>query len=121
MASFFSLESTVEVYEQVMQTWQLAAATLPLIVHRVRYEDLVADFEGETRALLGFLGVDWDDRVRGHTEHAKQRGTINTASYHQVTQPIYQHAKYRWKRYARQFESVLPTLQPFIDYFGYRE
>lgn len=121
MASFFTLESTAEVYEQVMQTWQLAAATLPLIAHRVRYEDLVADFEGETRTLLDFLGVGWDDKVRGHTEHAKQRGTINTASYHQVTQPIYQHAKYRWKRYAKQFEPLLPMLQPFIDYFGYKE
>lgn len=121
MASFFTLESTAEVYDQVMQTWQLAAATLPLIVHRVRYEDLVADFEGETRALLDFLGVGWDDHVRGHTEHAMQRGTINTASYHQVTQPIYQHATYRWKRYARQFEPVLPMLQPFINHFGYEE
>jgi tetratricopeptide (TPR) repeat protein len=121
MASFFTLESTAEVYGQVMQTWQLAAASLPLVYHRVRYEDLVADFEGETRALLDFLGVGWDDRVRGHTEHAMQRGTINTPSYHQVTQPIYQHAKYRWKRYAEQFESVMPTLKPFIDYFDYAE
>jgi len=121
MASFFTLESTAEVYEQVMQTWQLAAASLPLVYHRVRYEDLVADFEGETRALLDFLGVGWDDRVRGHTEHAMQRGTINTPSYHQVTQPIYQHAKYRWKRYAEQFESVMPKLKPFIDYFDYAE
>jgi tetratricopeptide (TPR) repeat protein len=121
MASFFTLESAAQVYGGVMQTWLEAAAKLPLDYHRIRYEDLVADFEGETRALLDFLGVGWDDRVLDHTEHAIKRGTINTPSYHQVTQPIYQHAKYRWKRYARQFEPVLPMLQPYIDYFGYKE
>lgn len=119
MASFFTLESTAQVYGGVMRTWLEAVAKLPLDYHRIRYEDLVADFEGETRALLEFLGVGWDDHVLGHTEHAMKRGTISTPSYHQVTQPIYQHAKYRWKRYAKQFEPVMPALQPFIDYFGY--
>jgi tetratricopeptide (TPR) repeat protein len=121
MSSFLTLESTARVYRAVMQTWVEAAAKLPLDFHRIRYEDLVADFEGETRALLDFLGVGWHDRVLGHTEHALKRGTIKTPSYHQVTQPIYQHAKYRWKRYAKQFEPVMPMLQPYIDYFGYRE
>lgn len=121
MSSFLTLESTARVYHGVMQTWLDAVAKLPLDYHRIRYEDLVADFEGETRALLAFLGVGWDDRVLAHTEHAIKRGTIKTPSYHQVTQPIYQHAKYRWKRYARQFEPVLPMLQPYIDYFGYGE
>lgn len=121
MAGFFTLESGAATYSAVMRTWQDAVSQLPLNYHRIRYEDLVADFEKETRALLDFLGVGWDDSVLGHTDHAFKRGTINTPSYHQVTQPIYQHAKYRWKRYAEQFESVMPTLRPFIDYFGYAE
>lgn len=121
MASFFSLESTAQVYVGVMQVWQEAVAKLPIDYHQIRYEDLVANFEPETRALLNFLGVGWDNNVQRHTEHAIQRGTINTPSYHQVTQPIYQHATYRWRRYQKQFEPVLPTLQPFIEYFGYAE
>jgi hypothetical protein len=121
MASFFSLDSAARTYDAVMRTWLEAAARLPLDFHRIRYEDLVADFEGETRALLTFLGVGWDDQVLGHTEHAIRRGTINTPSYHQVTQPIYAHAKFRWKRYASQFAPVMPTLKPYIEYFGYTE
>ena len=69
--------------------------------------------------MLEFLGVGWDDAVLEHTRHAQQRGIINTPSYHQVTQPIYQHARYRWKRYAKEFEPLLPGLQPFIEAFGY--
>lgn len=121
MASFFTLESAAQIYQGVMQTWLEAVRRLPLDYHRVRYEDLIGDFEAETRALLEFLGVGWDDSVLGHAEHALRRGTINTPSYHQVTQPIYQHAKYRWKRYAQQFEPVMPLLEPFIGYFDYAE
>ncbi|MBN8764380.1 MAG: hypothetical protein BGP20_00475 [Thiobacillus sp. 63-78] len=120
-AGFISLDNAARVYSEVMQLWQMATRLLPLDYHQIRYEDLVSDFEKETRALLEFLGVGWDDSVRGHTEHAVKRGTIRTPSYHQVTRPIYQDAKYRWKRYAKQFEPVLPVLRPFIDYFGYRE
>lgn len=116
---FNTLESSADIYAHVMRTWIEAARILPLDYHQVRYEDLVADFENETRALLNFLGVGWDQSVLNHTEHAAKRGTINTPSYHQVTQPIYQHAKYRWKRYAVQFEPVLSSLQPYIEYFGY--
>lgn len=121
MSSFMTVESSAAVYISVMRTWMEVVRNLPLNYHQIRYEDLLADFENETRALLEYLGVGWDDKVRGHTEHAIKRGTINTPSYHQVTQPIYHHAKYRWKRYAKQFEPVMPELQPFIDLFGYAE
>lgn len=120
-AGFVSLESAATVYRDVMRLWLELTRHLPLEFHRVRYEDLVSNFEPETRALLEFLGVGWDGRVLAHTEHAIKRGTIRTPSYHQVTRPIYQDAKYRWKRYAKQFEPTLPLLQPFIDCFGYAE
>ena len=71
--------------------------------------------------MLTFLEVDWSDKVLNHTEHARKKGTVNSSSYHQVTQPIYQHAKYRWKRYTDEFAPLLVTLQPFIDYYGYGE
>jgi tetratricopeptide (TPR) repeat protein len=121
MATFFSLESTAALYAKVMGLWQQYVQKLPIKYHMIRYEDLVSNFEHETRRLLDFLEVGWDDAVRQHTEHARNRGTINTPSYHQVTQPIYQHAKYRWKRYAKQLEPVMETLQPYIEYFGYEE
>ena len=119
MANFFSLEDTVQAYVAVMKAWQKYAELLPLDYHRIRYEDLIEDVPGETRRLLDFLGIDWNDAVLDHTGHARQRATINTPSYHQVVQPVYQNAKYRWKRYEQAFSAVLPALQPFIEYFGY--
>jgi hypothetical protein len=121
MASFFTLESSARTYAKVMGLWRNIVGVLPLRHHRIRYEDLVGNFEGETRALLNFLEVGWDDAVRHHVEHARQRNVIDTPSYHQVTQPIYQDAKYRWKRYAGEFAPVLPILRPYIEYFDYAE
>lgn len=118
-ATFLDLEEGAKVYAEVMRLWQDISRTLPLDYHRIRYEDLVADFENRTRALFDFLGLEWRDEVLGYAEHARKRGTVSTASYHQVTQPIYQHAKYRWKRYEKQLAPIIPTLQPFIEYFGY--
>lgn len=121
MAGFTSLQSVAEIYARVMGAWREYAEHLPLHWHRIRYEDLVADFEPEARRLVDFLGMEWDDAVLDHTRHAQTRGLINTPSYHQVTQPIYQHARYRWKRYEQDFAPVLATLQPFIQHFGYTD
>ena len=120
MTVFQSLPDTVAFYARVMGLWRQYAGTLPIDYHQIRYEDLVTDFEGEARRLLEYLGVGWSDAIFGYAEHAKNR-TVNTASYHQVTQPIFQHAKYRWKRYVRYLEPFLPVLTPYIDHFGYTE
>ena len=119
MANFFSLEDTAALYTKVMRLWQKSTRLLPLDYHIVRYEDLIADFESETRKMLNFLGLDWDPAVADYAAHARQRGKIDTPSYHQVTQDIYQSAKFRWKRYRDQFDSVKPALEPFVEDFGY--
>ena len=120
--NFLDLQEGAKTYEAVMNVWRQATQTLPIHYHRIRYEDLVANFEPEVRSLfVDFLGLEWKDEVLGFAERALKRGNVNTASYHQVTQPIYQHAKYRWKRYEAQMAPVMATLAPFIDYFGYSE
>lgn len=121
MASFFSIEDTVRTYAAVMGAWRDYAQLLPLHYHRIRYEDLIVDVEGETRRLLAFLDLPWNDSVLDHVAHARRKGTINTPSYHQVTQPIYQDAKYRWRRYEEAFRPVMDELRPFIEYFGYAD
>lgn len=119
MTTFTSLEDTAATYAGVMNLWREYTLSLPLKYHMIRYEDLVENMEDETRRLLNFLEIEWNDAVLGHVEHARHRGTISTPSYHQVTQPIYKSAKYRWRRYAKELEPVMDTLQPFIEYFGY--
>ena len=44
----------------MMAHWRVV---LPSVVHDVRYEDFVADQEGQSRALVDWLGLPWNDQV----------------------------------------------------------
>lgn len=121
MANFFTLDDTVRLYQQVMDLWLQCERLLPLNTHRVKYESLVADLEPQAQAVLDFLGVGWDDSVLDFHQHALDRGIINTPSYEQVTQPVYQTATNRWRRYEEQFAPYMATLQPFVEVLGYHD
>jgi len=120
MASFYRLDTAVQLYDQVMRLWMLFEANLDLKFHRIRYEDVVIDLEGEARQLLEFLGVQWDENILYFDHHARKRASIRTPSYRQVTKPIYKTSLYRWTHYRRYFEHLLHILQPHIEHFGYR-
>jgi len=119
MANFYTLEDAARLYAEVMGLWRHYTNLLPLKYHQVRYEDIVENFEGETRKLLGFLDLKWEPGVLEYNRHAGKRKHINTPSYNQVTEKIYTRARYRWQRYEDQLRPVAPMLSPFIDYFGY--
>ena len=50
---------------------------------------------------------------------AKERGVITTASYAQVTEPLYRGAAGRWHRYRKHLEPVLPPFGRGSREFGY--
>jgi Flp pilus assembly protein TadD/predicted O-methyltransferase YrrM len=119
MANFLTLEDSARFYDQVMRLWERYRTLWPLNVHPIRYEDLVADFAGTLRPLLDFLELPWDESVRRHADTARERGLIDTPSYHQVVRPIYRTAAGRWEQYREQLAPVLPVLQPWAERWGY--
>lgn len=119
MLNFARLDSTAQLYHHTMRLWLRIEREIGLTVHRVRYEDLVQDFDAEVGRLLAFLELPWDDRVRDFAAHAAGRGRINTPSYHQVTRPLNRDALYRWRRYERQLAPIVPVLAPYINAYGY--
>ena len=119
MANFLTMEDAASFYDKVMVVWQHYEQHLALSVHRVRYEEVVTDFEGAVRPLLDYLDLPWNDSVSSFQDTALKRGQIRTPSYHQVVQPIYQRASGRWMNYKVQMEGVLAKLQPWVERFGY--
>ena len=118
-ASFFTLEDSAHLYDRVFGLWRQYTDLLELNMIQVRYEDLIADVEAACRPILDFLGTSWHPGLLEHERTARDRSYIGTASYNQVTQPLYSEATDRWRRYQRDMQSVLPVLEPWISYFGY--
>ena len=76
--------------------------------HRIAYEDLLEDPEGQSRALLSFAGLDWDDRVLSFHEHA---GTVRTLSFAQVRRPLYRSSRGGWEKSAGEIAPLLAALE----------
>jgi len=81
-------------YRELMAHWE---KVLPKgTIHTVVYEDVIANTEKEAKALIAFLGLDWDDKC---LEFHKSDRPVKTASVAQVRKPIYKTAVKRWKKY----------------------
>src|SRR6185437_11662376 len=82
----------------------------------VRYENIVEDQEENVRRLLAFIGEDFDASCLAFHENQRY---ARTASYAQVTEQLYDRSRYRYRRYLRYLEPVIPVLRPAIERLGY--
>lgn len=119
MSNFLRIEDTAAFYDLCFRHWQTSRTLFDADIHTVTYEKLVDDVEAEVRPLIDWLGLEWTDSLLDHTATARSRGLITTASYSQVTEPIYRRASGRWRRYEENLAPIIPVLQPWIDRFGY--
>jgi len=69
---------------------------LPGKIHRVIYENLVADLEGEVRRLLDFVGAPFESAC---LEYYKNDRAFNSFSNEQVRRPIFADSVERWRNY----------------------
>ena len=118
MSFFLDLEDTARLYEHAMGSWLRTREAYTFDHMEIRYEDTVSDFEGRMRALVRFLGLEWNDAVLTFHERAPER-VSRTPSYHTVRQKVNTRAVARWRRYEAQLAPILPTLAPFVEAFGY--
>ena len=83
-------------YHRLMQHWR---NVMPDAFIDINYEDVVADLEGESRRILDYLGLDWEeDCLRFH----RLKSAAATASAAQVRRPIYSSSVGLWRKYERQ-------------------
>jgi tetratricopeptide (TPR) repeat protein len=93
-------------YQRLMAHWR-AVLDLPLL--EVDYEELVANQEAESRRLIEFAGLPWDDRCLSFHQ---TRRTVVTCSYDQVRQPLYSSSVGRWRHYRTHLGPLLEALEP---------
>lgn len=85
------------------------AAELPADRYReIAYEDIVADQETETRALLDFCGLPFEEACLTPERNAQP---VATASAIQVRAPVYKTSIARWKRYEKAGPRIVAALE----------
>ena len=87
-------------------------AVLPGRVHRVIYEAMVADPEGQTRALLAACGLPFEDACLRFYENDR---AVRTASSEQVRRPIFTDAADHWRNYDPWLAPLRAALGPVLD------
>lgn len=72
------------------------------------YDAFVKDPRPVLERLLGFLGLDWEERCLAFHD---LRNTVKTASYWQVRRPLYGEASGRWRAYEAHLEPLRRELR----------
>lgn len=116
---FISLDRAARFYDAVMVLQRECLARLPNPVLELRYEALVADFDGVTRQLCKFLSLPWSAELRDFGATARRRD-VSTASVGQVRRGLFDGGG-QWRRFAAEMAPVLPVLAPWVEAFGYSD
>ncbi|HEX8957272.1 MAG TPA: sulfotransferase, partial [Burkholderiaceae bacterium] len=99
-------------YARLMRHWH---AVLPAGgILDVRYEDVVADTEGQARRVLDFLGMPWDENCLDFHRNERKVKTVSAA---QVRRPVYRSSLSRWKRYEPHLEELRAALGDELGYW----
>ena len=101
-------------YKALMGFWH---DLFPGRIYDVVYENLTADQEAETRKLLEYCGLDWQDRV---LDFHKTKRSVKTASLTQVRQKMYRSSVRKWQAYAGQLAPLIDGIDRglWADYLG---
>ena len=91
-------------YQALMAHWK---NVLPVNILEVEYEALIDRQEAESRNIVEFCNLPWEDACLNY--HSNDR-IVQTASFWQVKQPIYRTSLERWKLYSEH-------IRPLIDAF----
>ena len=97
-ASYFGL------YENLMEFWH---NLYPNKVYDFSYENLTSNQEEETRNLLEYCGLDWDQNC---LDFHSNTTAIRTTSAIQVKQEMYQGSSEAWKKYEAYLQPLLKGL-----------
>jgi len=91
-------------YNELMSFWH---QTFPNKIYDICYEDLTVNQEEETKKLLDFCELEWDDNcLNFHTN----RRAVKTTSSLQVRKKMYQGSSEAWKKYESYLQPLIKTL-----------
>ena len=94
-------------YSDIMAFWHVL---YPNKIYDISYEDLTTNQEDETRKLLEYCDLDWDESCLNFHENKR---AVKTASALQVREKMYQGSSEAWKSYEVYLQPLIKGLTPF--------
>jgi tetratricopeptide (TPR) repeat protein len=107
----YSLDDLGRYYSDYVALMAHFDAVLPGRVHRVIYERMVDDTEGEVRRLLDYCGLPFEESCLRFYENDR---AVRTASSEQVRQPIFRDAIDQWRHYEPWLGPLEAALGPVL-------
>ena len=95
-------------YSKLMDFWH---KKFPGKIYDVCYEDLTANQEQETKKLLEYCELDWDENC---LNFHKNKRAVKTASSLQVREKMYQGSSEAWKKYESHIQPLIDGLKPYL-------
>jgi tetratricopeptide (TPR) repeat protein len=108
----YDLESTGRFYADYVRQMAHFDRVAPGLVHRIFYENLVEDLEGEVRRLLDYLELPFDEACLRFHENKR---AVHTPSSEQVRRPINRDGMERWRNYEPWLGPLKDALGPVLD------
>jgi tetratricopeptide (TPR) repeat protein len=96
-------------YRRIMAHWR---NTIPDRFIEINYEDLVANQESESKRLVEYIGLEWDESCLKFYESDR---LVRTASATQVRQPIHNKSVAKWKHYEKLIPSLFDPLTEMLE------
>ena len=96
-----------KLYSDIMNFWH---ERFPNNIYDLDYEKLVVDQEKETRDLINYMELDWEDAC---LESEKNKRIVKTASNIQVRQKIYQKSSLQWQNFENHLVGLSKNLKDF--------
>jgi tetratricopeptide (TPR) repeat protein len=104
----FDLNDIALYIKQVHTTMDYWQSRFGERIYNLQYEQLICNFDGETKRLFDFIGLDWSEQV--HRFYLNELNT-RTASHDQVKNPLYQHALQASANYQGQLQAFEQKLR----------
>jgi len=108
----YDLDDLGRYYRDYVELMAHVDAALPGWVHRVIYEDLVADTETQVRRLLDHCGLPFEAGCLAFHENPR---AVRTVSSEQVRRPIYREGVDQWRAYEPWLGPLKAALGPALE------
>lgn len=108
----YGLVEVASYYREYVRLMRHFDTVLPGRVHRVIYEDLVDDLDGEVRRLLDYLELPFDPNCLRFFESDRP---VHTPSSEQVRQPINRAGIGKWRNYEPWLDELKNALADLLD------